>query len=167
MPPYCSSTVIQASWSLGVPSCFECERRSAVTFSFCWSHLRPHMSLRRLQHAFTWTRHLLQELQVTVNSKAKNMASVTFFRTTWPVKDSGNITSDEQYGGILWICYVFLTFESKSQFTSVGWEITEMPFSCETPAEFCELKNLCWTLCQHESEKIISQFSFFVNYAFD
>ncbi len=34
----------------------------------------------------------------------------------------------------------FLSFESKSPFTASVWEITAMPFQCETPATFCGLK---------------------------
>ncbi len=48
---------------------------------------------------------------------------------------------DEQYGGILEFYYVFFTFETWSPFTSIIWEVTATPFSCETPAVFCELKN--------------------------
>ncbi len=62
----------------------------------------------------------------TVNSDAKNIASVMFYKTTLDAEASGHLDywSDEQYGGILWFfalfCFVFLTW---SPFSVFVWEI--------------------------------------------
>ncbi len=93
--------------------------------------------------------------RVTVNSEVKNMASVTFskqlglsrLQDTWT-------TLDEQYGGTLWFIMYFLMFESLSPFTTIVLEITETPFSCETPTLFCKLKN--FIMYRHEGEQIMT-----------
>ncbi len=43
-------------------------------------------------------KHRCVSTMARVSSEAKNMASETFFKTTWHVEASGNF----DYGGILW-----------------------------------------------------------------
>ncbi len=43
------------------------------------------------------------------------------------------------YGFIMFLG--FFTFETWSPFVSIVWQITVTPFSCETPAVFCGLKD--------------------------
>ncbi len=78
-----------------------------------------------------------QELQATVSSEAKYVASVAFLKTNgmWRPQETGiTWTLDEQYGFIMF-------FETWSPYTSIVREMTATPFSCETPAVFCGLKN--------------------------
>ncbi len=91
-----------------------------------------------------------QELQVTVNSVAKNMTSMTFFKTTWHVEVSGYL------GYLRWavwrhfiiitiviiiiILFIYLfifILKICHKFTTVALESTATPLSSETPAVFC------------------------------
>ncbi len=81
---------------------------------------------------------------------------VSSLQDTW-------ITSVEQCRWILQFYYVFFfMFETLSPFTTIAWEITAMPFPCETPSVSCGLKKLHLTLHQHEGEKVMTEFSFVV-----
>ncbi len=60
-----------------------------------------------------------------------NMVSASFSKQLgmFRLHDTG-ITVEEQYGYILWFYYTyFFTFENWSQFASIVWEMTAMPFS--------------------------------------
>ncbi len=60
------------------------------TMTSCWSHHAPLQELQTVcVHACTPTRLPSQELQATVNREARNIASGTFFKTTWYVKTVG------------------------------------------------------------------------------
>ncbi len=77
------------------------------------------------------------------------------FRTFWLLWTS----SMEAFYGFIMV-FVFLMFDSQSPFASIVWEMTAMPVSCETPAEFCVLKKFHLTFTHHESEKMVTEFSF-------
>ncbi len=65
-----------------------------------------------------------QELQATVSSEAKYVASVAFLKTNrmWRPQETGiTWTLDEQYGFIMF-------FETWSPFASIDWEMTATPF---------------------------------------
>ncbi len=62
---------------------------------------------------------------------------------------------------------IFFTFENLSPFTLIVWKMTATPFSCETPAVICGLENFQLTFHQHEAEKIMTNFHFWVNFPFN
>ncbi len=61
--------------------------------------------------------------------------------------------------------YFFMS-KTWSPFTAIVWEMTATPFSSETPAVFCGLKNFTWnSICMRVSRKWLN-FDFGVNYPF-
>ncbi len=65
------------------------KHRSADTVSSHWSHLAPPCELQTVCEAHTQLPY--QRLQATESSEVKNMLSVTFVKTTWHVRTSGDL----------------------------------------------------------------------------
>ncbi len=83
------------------------------------------------------TRLSSQELQATLNSEAKNIASVTFFKTAWHVEASGHLDYFRPAVQMhFMVIMIFFMFENWSPYTLIVWEVTATPFSCEIPAVF-------------------------------
>ncbi len=84
---------------------------------------------------------LLSSVPLDTVNKSENIASVWYF--------SKHVETSGHLGYFVWavwrhfkvlLCISF-KFETWSPLTSIVCEITIMPFSCESPAVFCELKN--------------------------
>ncbi len=108
-----------------------------------WALVGLLAQLRELQTAYvpaTWKQLPSQELQAPVSNEAKNMASVTFFKTTRHVEASGHL---DYFRQSVWRHFtVFLMFKTWSPFTSIVWEITATLFPVK-------LQQYLWTTKLH------------------
>ncbi len=72
-----------------------CKHSSSETMSSRWSRLTP-------PHVCTL---LSQELQAPGNSEARNISSLTFFKTTWHVEAAGHL---DYFAQAVWRHFMFL-----------------------------------------------------------
>ncbi len=106
-----------------------------------------------------------QELHATVNSEAKNMSSATFLKTTWHDNIVGHL---DYFRSVVWRHFMVLlcNFFNVWNLVTIHFnclEMTSTPFSCQTPVVFC---GLYLTFSLHEVEKMMTEFSCWVNYPF-